>query len=172
MRFSLITGQVARRRSAAAAMLFTLVLATIGGAGFARTAEADAMPGSFADLAERLSPAVVNISTTQTAGGEEGAPGPAPFDELPGQRGGRGPQEVQSLGSGFVIDASGVIVTNNHVIADADLFDVTFADGTTLPARIKGRDEKTDIAVLKVDAAQPLAHVALGIPARCASATG
>jgi serine protease Do len=162
MRFSLITGQVARRRSAAAAMLFTLVLATTGGAGFARTAEADAMPGSFADLAERLSPAVVNISTTQTAGGEEGAPGPAPFDEFPGQRGGRGPQKVQSLGSGFVIDASGVIVTNNHVIADADRIDVTFADGTTLPARIKGRDEKTDIAVLKVDTAQPLAHVALG----------
>jgi serine protease Do len=124
-------------------------------------------PASVADLAEGLLGAVVNISTSQTVKGTEG-PGAVPMPQLPegspfqdffdeffkdrgGERGG-GSQKVQSLGSGFVIDAEqGFVVTNNHVIADADDIEVNFSDGVTLKAKLVGTDTKTDIAVLKVD---------------------
>jgi serine protease Do len=126
-------------------------------------------PSSVADLAEGLLGAVVNISTSQTVKGTEG-PGAVPMPQLPegspfqdffdeffkdrgGDRGG-GSQKVQSLGSGFVIDAEqGFVVTNNHVIADADDIEVNFSDGVTLKAELVGTDTKTDIAVLKVDPA-------------------
>ncbi|MFC5387460.1 DegQ family serine endoprotease [Aquamicrobium segne] len=127
----------------------------------------DAGPASVADLAEGLLGAVVNISTSQTVKGTDG-PGAVPAPELPegspfqdffdeffkdrgGSRGG-GAQKVQSLGSGFVIDADqGFVVTNNHVIADADDIEVNFSDGLTLKAKLVGTDAKTDIALLKVD---------------------
>jgi len=129
----------------------------------------EAGPASVADLAEGLLGAVVNISTSQTVKGTEG-PGAVPMPQLPegspfqdffdeffkdrgGQRGG-GSQKVQSLGSGFVIDAKeGFVVTNNHVIADADDIEVNFSDGLTLKAELVGTDTKTDIAILKVDPA-------------------
>ncbi|MEO0919830.1 MAG: Do family serine endopeptidase [Pseudomonadota bacterium] len=124
-------------------------------------------PRSLADLSDRLIDAVVNISTTQSvSGGERNVPAPdvpdgSPFQEFfddffegppgggnPGNRG----REVNSLGSGFVIDAEeGIIITNNHVIADADAVVANFNDGSALDAEIIGRDPKTDIAVLKVD---------------------
>src|SRR5690606_33845679 len=97
-------------------------------------------------------PAVVNISTSQTIdepADDSQAPG-SPFGLPPGATPGQ-PEKVQSLGSGFVIDATGIIVTNNHVIDGADTIDVTFTDGTTLPAKLLGHDAKTDIAVLKVE---------------------
>ncbi|MHA6684523.1 DegQ family serine endoprotease [Mesorhizobium sp. A556] len=124
-------------------------------------------PESVADLAEGLLGAVVNISTSQTVKGTEG-PGAVPMPQLPegspfqdffddffknreGEKGG-GSQKVQSLGSGFVVDADqGIVVTNNHVIADADDIEVNFSDGVTLKATLVGTDTKTDIAVLKVD---------------------
>ena len=121
-------------------------------------------PESVADLAEGLLGAVVNISTSQSvAGGND--PGVAPpelpegspfqdfFDEyFKNRQGGGGSQKVQSLGSGFVVDAeNGIIITNNHVIADADEIEVNFSDGSKLKATLKGRDTKTDIAVLEVD---------------------
>jgi len=124
-------------------------------------------PPSVADLAERLLGAVVNISTSQTVKGTEG-PGAVPMPQLPegspfqdffddffknrgGDKGGAA-QKVQSLGSGFVIDAEqGIVVTNNHVIADADDIEVNFSDGITLKATLVGTDTKTDVAVLKVD---------------------
>jgi len=124
-------------------------------------------PESVADLAQGLLGAVVNISTSQTVKGTDG-PGAVPMPQLPegspfqdffddffknrdGDKGG-GSQKVQSLGSGFVIDAEkGIIVTNNHVIADADDIEVNFSDGITLKATLVGTDTKTDIAVLKVD---------------------
>jgi len=84
------------------------------------------------------------------------------FMEQQGQR----PQRVQSLGSGFVIDPAGVIITNNHVIDGADRIEVVFMDGTTLPATLTGRDPKTDIAVLKVESQTPLPHVELGDSSR------
>ncbi len=124
-------------------------------------------PASVADLAEGLLGAVVNISTSQTVKGTEG-PGAVPMPQLPegspfqdffdeffkdrGGGPGGGSQKVQSLGSGFVIDAAeGIVVTNNHVIADADDIEVNFSDGVTLKAELVGTDTKTDIALLKVD---------------------
>jgi len=124
-------------------------------------------PASVADLAEGLLGAVVNISTSQNAKGAEG-PNAVPMPELPegspfqdffdeffkdrGGNGGVGPQRVQSLGSGFVVDAEkGIVITNNHVIADADEIEVNFSDGSTLQAELVGTDTKTDIAVLKID---------------------
>ncbi|MEM9735373.1 MAG: DegQ family serine endoprotease [Pseudomonadota bacterium] len=132
---------------------------------------AQARPDSFADLAERLSPAVVNISTSQTVdrGQQRGGQVPEDFQDLfrdffnrrPGQ-GGPAPREVQSLGSGFVISAEGIVVTNNHVIEDADEIQVNFADGTSLEATLIGTDDKTDIAVLKVEPDAPLPFVQFG----------
>jgi serine protease Do len=133
-------------------------------------------PMSFADLAERLQPAVVNISTRQSVqvqqrrlppGLEEffrrfGAPVPeSEGDGTVTQRGG-------SLGSGFIISPDGYIVTNNHVVAPArsdavvDQITVTLADRTVYEAEVVGRDELSDIAVLKVDPARPLPFVRFG----------
>ncbi|SDO09717.1 serine protease Do [Aureimonas jatrophae] len=133
-------------------------------------------PASVADLADRLSNAVVNISTSQKVEGTEPSPGPAVpkleapdgsplqdfFNDLLQGNGDDDAQRVQSLGSGFVIDPSGIVVTNNHVIQDADEITVNFADGTKLDAKIVGIDPKTDLAVLKVEPKAPLAAVAFG----------
>nr|WP_157016098.1 DegQ family serine endoprotease [Mesorhizobium xinjiangense] len=133
-------------------------------------------PASVADLAEGLLDAVVNISTSQNAdvGGSgtvpmpelpEGSPFQDFFDEFFNNRGdNNAPRRVQSLGSGFVIDADqGIVVTNNHVIADADEIEVNFSDGSKLEAELIGRDTKTDLAVLKVDPGQKkLTAVAFG----------
>lgn len=125
-------------------------------------------PDSVADLAEGLLDAVVNISTSQTVkedGEQDGAvpvpqvPEGSPFQEFfndffNDKDGGKNSdsRKVQSLGSGFVIDAEkGFIVTNNHVIADADEIEVNFVDGSKLKAELVGKDTKTDLAVLKVD---------------------
>ncbi|HEY6633950.1 MAG TPA: DegQ family serine endoprotease [Rhizobiaceae bacterium] len=123
-------------------------------------------PASVADLAEGLLGAVVNISTSQRVKGSEGqgavplpeAPEGSPFQDFfdeffKDRQGGNGSQQkVQSLGSGFVVDAAeGIVVTNNHVIADADEIEVNFSDGSKLKAELVGTDPKTDIAVLKVD---------------------
>lgn len=145
-------------------------------------AEARNAPDSFADLVERLSPAVVNISTSQKIKGA--AHGALPFQVPPGQEeqfrdfferfgmpnggtGGEGGEdqeerEVQSLGSGFVIDPEGYIVTNNHVIQNAEQITVNFQDDTKLEAVVVGRDSKTDIALLKVESDKPLPFVTFG----------
>jgi serine protease Do len=134
-----------------------------------------AKPQGFADLAERLLPMVVNISTSQTlrrrpadapapqAQGPQAQPG-SPLDDFFKdfmERGNR-PRRVQSLGSGFIIDAAGYIVTNNHVIEGADEITVILNDTTSLPATLVGRDDKTDLALLKVNSKQPLAVAKLG----------
>ena len=139
-------------------------------------------PVSVADLAEQLSGAVVNISTTQkvrtTQRNNQGSPVPnlpenSPFrdffkdffDNQPGQRGQRTPRRprrANSLGSGFVVDPEGIVITNNHVIADAEQITVNFADGSKLEAELIGRDSKTDIAVLKVKPEKPLQAVEFG----------
>ncbi len=123
-------------------------------------------PASVADLAQGLLESVVNISTSQNVkGGEspdsvpmpqlpEGSPFQDFFDDFFNNRQGDdgGDRKVQSLGSGFVVDAEkGIIVTNNHVIADADEIEINFNDGGKLKATLVGTDTKTDIAVLKVD---------------------
>lgn len=136
-------------------------------------------PASVADLADSLIGAVVNISTSQNVNGpENNGPLPRPrvpegspfqdfFDEFFRQQenGGnnrRRPRKVQSLGSGFVVDPEGIIITNNHVIADADEITVDFADGSSLIASVVGTDPKTDIAVLRVTPEQPLQAVEFG----------
>lgn len=125
-------------------------------------AESDVSKG-FADLAERIMPSVVNISTTQKVEQRvmppslpqmpEGSPFEKFFEEFMDRRNQQLPQTPpSSLGSGFIIDAeNGYVVTNNHVIADADEVKITLFDDTVIPVEIIGRDEKTDLAVLKVD---------------------
>lgn len=130
-------------------------------------------PASVADLADRLLGAVVNISTSQKVeGGPErptpplAAPDGSPlqdfFNDLLNGKEGDGENRVQSLGSGFVLDPTGIVVTNNHVIADADEITVNFADGRQLNATVVGVDAKTDLAVLKVESDTPLAAVRFG----------
>ncbi len=140
-------------------------------------------PASVADLAEGLLGAVVNISTSQNVKNEDKAPMPqvpegSPFQDFfdeffkgQGQDGNR-PRTVNSLGSGFVIDPAGYIVTNNHVIDGADDIEANFADGSKLKAKLIGKDTKTDLALLKVEPKKPLTAVPSAIRARCASATG
>ncbi|MSO75350.1 MAG: DegQ family serine endoprotease [Alphaproteobacteria bacterium] len=139
-------------------------------------AAARGTPDGFADLAERASPAVVNISTTQVVRREESTgperpqfPPGSPFEEFfreffdrQGRSNNNAPRRIQSLGSGFVVDPAGYIVTNNHVIKDADEIVVRFADETQLDAKIVGRDEKTDLAVLKVEPKKPLISLRFG----------
>lgn len=133
----------------------------------------------FADEVEKLLPAVVNISTTQTIKDGKGSrelpdfpefPPGSPLEDffkdfmekhkqapnMPRQR------KTTSLGSGFIIDQSGYIVTNNHVIQDADEITVILHDETNLKATVVGRDNKTDLAVLKVTTSKPLPAVAFG----------
>ncbi|UCE86541.1 MAG: trypsin-like peptidase domain-containing protein, partial [Deltaproteobacteria bacterium] len=118
---------------------------------------------SLADLAERISPAVVNINTSKTVlhrGFQN------PFEEffgIPRQPFG-GPREfkAESLGSGFVISADGFILTNNHVVGDVDSITVTFSDGKEIEAEIVGRDPKTDVALIRVQAEEPLHALPLG----------
>ena len=138
-------------------------------------------PDGIADVAEQVIDAVVNVSTKQSVDLSGGAmpqlPPGSPFEEFfeeffknrrgqGGQNGQNGqtpsPRRVNSLGSGFIIDTSGLVVTNNHVIADADEVNVILNDGTTLKAEVLGRDQKTDLALLKVTPTKPLKAVKFG----------
>ena len=127
------------------------------------TAGAADRPDTFADLADDLLPTVVNISTTQKVEDDESRKQLEEFFrdffERRGEEGERPQQRRRrpsSLGSGFVIDPSGYVVTNSHVIADADEITVRFHDDTTKKAEIVGRDEKTDLALLKVETEEAL----------------
>ncbi len=159
-------------QGAAVAIVFTVFMA------FALFVAAPARaqgPASVADLAEDLLDSVVNISTAQTVTGNrripmpqvpEGSPFQEFFDEFFNRqnRDNNRPRRVQSLGSGFVIDEAGIIITNNHVIEGADEITANFNDGSKLRAEIVGRDPKTDLAVLRVtpDPDKPLKAVKLG----------
>ena len=142
---------------------------------------------SFAPLVKKVSPAVVNISVSQKSDGDamveepELAPSPgfpnSPFDEFlrrffeqqnPGGQRHLFPQmpggqaKRIALGSGFIVDPSGYVVTNSHVVGDADKVEVTLQDDSKYPAKIVGRDPKTDLAVLKIKADKPLPYVTFG----------
>lgn len=149
-----------------------LVLSSVGaGAGDA--------PQSFSGIAKQLLPAVVSISTTQTIDQGSAPPGPGggpgleggpglggrgQLDEFFGEFfGGNAPaQPVNALGSGFIIDPTGFVVTNNHVVAEAQDVVVKLADGRSLKAKVVGTDPATDLALLKVEAGGKLPHVRWG----------
>lgn len=160
---------------------------TLSAASLLASAPASARgPDGIADIAEKVIDAVVNISTSQTVeakggGGDRGAmpnlPPGSPFEEFfddffKNRRGGgpKGgdknsdmqPRKTNSLGSGFIVDTSGIVVTNNHVIADADEINVIMNDGTKIKAELVGVDKKTDIAVLKFKPVKPLIAVKFG----------
>jgi serine protease Do len=145
-------------------------------------------PDGIADIAEKVIDAVVNISTSQTVEAKGGSgegrgampqlPPGSPFEEFfddffKNRRGGGGPggnskggdlqpRKTNSLGSGFIVDTSGIVVTNNHVIADADEINVIMNDGTKIKAELVGVDKKTDLAVLKFKPVKPLVAVKFG----------
>ena len=122
-------------------------------------ANPSALP-DFVTLAKKLRPVVVNISTTQVAERSEGPAGPFQEGDPRGDFwrrffGGpipRGPQRQKSLGSGFIIDRDGSILTNNHVVENAEKIVVRLADEREFEAKVIGKDSKTDIAVIKIDA--------------------
>jgi serine protease Do len=127
-------------------------------------------PDSFADLAAKLLPSVVNISTSQTLkappqGAMPQLPPGSPLEDLfknfLGPKSNT-PRHVTSLGSGFIIDPAGFVVTNNHVVSEADEINITLHDDTTYKAKLVGRDVKTDLALLKVEPKKPLAAVSWG----------
>ena len=141
----------------------------------------------FSDLAAKVTPAVVNVAVTMKAGSDDGddvrmsgqqdkqmeefmkrfaerfgqpaQPGKPQGKQRPADKG-------QAVGTGFIVDAKGTIVTNFHVVSKADSITVTMADGTKLPAKMLGGDEKTDLAVLKVDSDKPLPFVTFGDAAK------
>jgi serine protease Do len=114
-------------------------------------------PESFAELAAGVTPAVVAITSALPS-----AAGDNLFDRGSARKLGTDPKYSLALGSGFIIDPSGYIVTNNHVIASAGKIQVTLRDGKSYFAKIVGTDRKTDLALLKVDAASPLPFVSFG----------
>jgi len=134
---------------------------------------ARSVPQNFADLAEKLLPAVVNVSTTAVAKNSTGRvpqlpqfPPGSPFEDLFREFFERNSPQQQrkssSLGSGFIVDGKGIVVTNNHVIQGADEITVTLQNNQTLKAEVIGRDIKTDIAVLRVKPKGALPFVKLG----------
>lgn len=135
-------------------------------------ASARGAPESFADLAETISPSVVNITTSTTVAGRMGPQGIVPdgspfedfFRDFQNRNGPEGdqPRRSSALGSGFVISEDGFIVTNNHVIEGADEIEIEFFEGFSLPAKLVGTDPTTDIALLKVEAETPLKFVSFG----------
>jgi serine protease Do len=161
----------ARRPAIAAIATAAIVLPALSAHSAARG------PDAISDVAEKVIDAVVNISTSQKV---ESRSTPMPqlpndpqLDELfrdffnrRGQQGDqnpqRGPRRVNSLGSGFIIDAAGIVVTNNHVISEADEITVILNDGTRLKAELIGKDQKTDIALLRVKSDKPLKAVKFG----------
>lgn len=135
------------------------------------TASAEgSVPGSFSDLAERVKPAVVNISTTKIYKGKQGRLGRSPFndyfgDEFFNRFFGDMPQrdfKQRSLGSGFIISNDGYIFTNNHVVENTDKILVKISDGKEYEAKIIGSDPKTDIALIKIKPDNGLPTVSLG----------
>ena len=133
------------------------------------TAAAQGLP-DFINLAKKLGPSVVNVSTTTVRGSERNAPGPFggndPAEEFWerffGGRTSRGPQRQSGVGSGFIVDADGTILTNYHVVDGAQKVSVTLSDGQRYDAKVIGSDQKSDIAVIKIDAGRKLPVAPLG----------
>ena len=173
-------------RTRANAPLVILVALAVAAVVLASSvASARPLPQSFADLAEQVAPAVVTISTVQATAAPTARPGehdpgrPSPMDpefrefferffggqdfgdmlpDMPRQPG----RKAGGVGSGFILDSEGYVVTNNHVVEGAEEIKVVLKDGESFEAELIGRDEKTDLALLKVESADPLPHVEFG----------
>ncbi|MFQ5775144.1 MAG: DegQ family serine endoprotease [Kiloniellaceae bacterium] len=149
------TRRTACARGVPVAQWFAALFVLSGLLSWSVAVQARPGPDSFADLAESLLPTVVNISTTQVVESRRNEEFEEFFKEFFERRGGQPPPQerrrTHSLGSGFIIDPSGYIVTNNHVIAEADEISVRLQDDTSIEAKVVGRDERTDLALLKVE---------------------
>ncbi|MGH7034983.1 MAG: trypsin-like peptidase domain-containing protein, partial [Stellaceae bacterium] len=182
------TGRDLRFAALAAAFALALAGPPLAQAETAPPAPLAAALPSFAPLVKKVMPAVVNISASlkpgtdqsEDPGDDQEQSGPdsgpsqgfpqSPFDELlrrffeqqgrpmPRQRS----EHTVALGSGFIIDPAGYVVTNNHVVQNANKVTVIFQDDSQHPAKIIGRDPKTDLALLKIDAPKPLSYVSWG----------
>jgi serine protease Do len=140
----------------------------------AKSSDIPMVPANFAELAEKVKPGVVNIRTVRTIKGggrvfrhffgEPFGDGRNPFEDFFGPHGNQPGREhkERSLGSGFIIDRAGYIVTNNHVIAEADEIKVRLADGKEFDAEVVGKDPKTDLALIKIKDAKNLTPLTLG----------
>ncbi|MEL6680604.1 MAG: Do family serine endopeptidase, partial [Pseudomonadota bacterium] len=155
-------------QGAVALLMALMILAVLPAKVFAQ-----GTPSSFADLADRLSPAVVNITTSQIVEARDPnelpvVPEGSPFEDffrdfLDRQQNNNRPRRASALGSGFIISADGYIVTNNHVIEQADEIIIEFfGKDEQLPAEVIGTDPRTDVALLKVEPDEPLPFVAFG----------
>jgi serine protease Do len=155
-------------RRHARVLLMALTLTVSACAAGSEPASARVALDSFAPLVKKVLPAVVNIAVTETiTGGDVLAQLPpelrgTPFERQFRDRFRNRREQMMGAGSGFIIDPSGVIVTNNHVVGHADRIVVSLSDGTELPARVIGNDELTDIAVIKVTSPKSLPYVSWG----------
>ena len=171
---TVVNGAKARGTLLAATAVLALC---VGGAVVPTHAGAAEYPASFAPLVDQVKGAVVNISTTEVEQQASAEDEDQPQQQLPpglnefmrrygGKQGGRQQQPHQgpakALGSGFIVDASGFVVTNNHVVEHGTDIKVTLIDGTTLNAKVVGKDPVADLAVLKVEAGHPLPFVPFG----------
>ena len=173
------------RRRIPASLSFTLVASVLGvllapwirqaqASGAAHPVVAAAVSGpvtldTFRDIARRANPGVVNISTAKVVRGPRRLPdpfeqffGPDFFERFFGPRWDRRPRTRRSLGSGFVIDAEGHVLTNWHVVQGADEIAVTLFDEKRLDAKLVGKDARTDVALLKLDTGKALTVLELG----------
>ena len=155
-----------REQARALTVLIVLLVAACTAAPL--DARARSAPESFSPLVKRVLPAVVNIAVTETVTGNDvAAELPPELKDTPlgrefRRRFGNKHEQMMGAGSGFIIDPSGIIVTNNHVVDHADKIVVSLTDGRQLPAHVLGTDELTDIAVIKIDAPAALPAVAWG----------
>ena len=156
---------------AARQLFLALILGLAAALSQAVGAHAQAAPASFATLAEKISPSVVNITTSTVVAAPASkspmVPEGSPFEDffkdfMDPQNREQGPRRSEALGSGFVISEDGYIVTNNHVIEGADDILIEFFSGRKLEAKLVGTDPKTDIALLKVVSDKPLPYVSFG----------
>ncbi len=157
-----------QRRHPTGLILALVLLVTACTAVAPGDAVARGAPESFSPLVKRVLPAVVNIAVTETiTGGEALAELPPELRDTPlgrefRRRFGNRHEQTLGAGSGFIIDPSGLIVTNNHVVGHADKIVVSMTDGKQYPAKVVGTDELTDVALIRVSAPGPLPAVAWG----------